>query len=122
MAAATGRNCGKRGVNRVGNSALVFLLVALLAGALQRGTENVAKRCSGVRGAVLSDGLFLLGDFQRLDRYRHFACAPVDLSYARIDLLPDLEALGALIAAVARKIRAPDEGFEVGADELHVDA
>src|SRR4051794_27758253 len=37
--------------------------VRLLAGALERGAENVAERRAGIRGAVLGNRLLLLGDF-----------------------------------------------------------
>src|SRR5262249_43199805 len=37
-------------------------------------------------------------------------------------LLADREALGPLLGAVAGKLRALDEGGEIGADDLHVDA
>src|SRR6185436_11132362 len=38
------------------------------------------------------------------------------------DLVPDVEALGALLGAVARQVGALDEGGEVGIDDLHLDA
>src|SRR5262245_24684656 len=58
---------------------LVVALVRLLAGALERGAENVAERGAGIGSAVLRDRLFLLGHFQRLDRHRHFARATIEL-------------------------------------------
>ena len=48
--------------------------------------------------------------------------AAVELDHAGIDLLADGEALGTLLGAVARELRALDEGGEIGADDLHVDA
>ena len=52
----------------------------------------------------------------------HLAGAAVELGDARVDLLADREPLRPLLAAVARQIGAPDEGLEIGADDLHVDA
>src|SRR6185312_8839705 len=47
---------------------------------------------------------------------------PVELDDAGIDLLADGEALAALVVAVARQFRALDEGLELGAGDLHLDA
>src|SRR5215469_12312347 len=94
----------------------------LLAGALERSAKNVAKRRAGIGGAVLGDRLLLLGHLERLDRHLHLVGAAVELDDARVDLLPDREPLRPLLAAVARQLRALDEGGEIGADELHVDA
>src|SRR5438128_10733894 len=71
---------------------------------LERGAENVAERSPGIRGAVLGDRLLLLGDFQCLDRYRDLAAAAIELGDARIDLLADREALGALLGAIAGQL------------------
>src|SRR5581483_1833473 len=98
---------------------LVFGLVA--ARALERGAEDIAQRRSGIVGTVLRDGLFLLGDFERLDRHRDLAALAVVLGDARIDLLSDLETVGALVVAVAGEIGAADERLELVANELHVD-
>ena len=76
----------------------------------------------GIGGAVLRDRFLLLGDFQRLDRDADLVGLAVELGDAGVDLLADREALGALVAAVAREIGALDEGGEVGADDLDVDA
>ena len=65
---------------------------------------------------------FSSGHLQRLDRELHLVGAAVELDDAGIDLLADLETVGALVVAVASKLRALDEGDEVGADDLHVDA
>ena len=46
----------------------------------------------------------------------------VELGDAGIDLLADLETLGALVVAVAREFVALDEGGELGVDDLHFDA
>src|SRR6266566_1935880 len=77
---------------------------------LERGAENVAERRAGIRGAVLGDRLLLLGDFERLDRYRDLVAAAVKLGDARVDLLADREALGTLLGAIARKLGPFDEG------------
>ena len=104
------------------NASVLVGLVGLLAGALERGAEDVAKRRAGIGRAVLGDRLLLLGDFERLDRDRDLVGAAVELGDAGVDLLPDLEAVGALVAAVAREVGAADEGLEIGADDLDVDA
>src|SRR6267142_1385411 len=90
----------------------------LLRAALERGAEHVAQRRAGIGGAVLRDGFLLLGDFQRLDRDLHLAGLLVELDHPRVDLFADRETLGALIAALARQLRALDEGGEVGARNL----
>src|SRR3954462_3672792 len=94
------------------------LLVALL----ERGAENVAQRRPRIRGAVLRDGFLLFGDFQCLDRDLHLAGLLVELDDPRVDLLADGETLGALIGTLARQFGPLDEGGEVGAGDLHVDA
>ena len=78
--------------------------------ALERGAENVAERRARIGGAVLGDRLLLLGDFERLDRDLHLVGAAVELGDAGVDLLADREALRPLLAAVARQLRALDEG------------
>src|SRR5580700_175314 len=94
----------------------------LLVGALlERGAENVAQGRSRIGGAVLRDGLLLLGDFERLDRDLHLAGLLVELDHPRIDLLADREAFGALVVAIAGELGALDEGGEVGTDDLHLD-
>src|SRR6476469_8206431 len=108
-----GRNRGPNGENRNG------LLVGTL---LERGAENIAQRRPGIGGAVLRDGLLLLGDFQRLDRDLHLAGLLIELDHPRIDLLADGKAFGALVVAVAGQFGPLDEGGEVGADDLHLDA
>src|ERR1700731_1292427 len=95
---------------------------SLLVGALlERGAENIAQRRPRIGGAVLRDGLLLLGDFQRLDRDLHLAGLLVELDHPRIDLFADGETLGALIGALARQLGPLDEGGEVGARDLHLD-
>src|SRR6185312_15259382 len=64
----------------------------------------------------------LLGDFERLDRDLHLAGLLVELDHPRIDLLTDGKAFGALVVAVASELTPLDEGGEVGADDLHLDA
>src|SRR5260370_11645449 len=95
----------------------------LLVGALlERGAENVAQRRPRIGGAVLRDGLLLFGDFQRLDRDLHLAGLLVELDHPRIDLFADGETLGALIGTLARQLGPLDEGGEVGAGDLDLDA
>src|SRR5436305_4480132 len=94
----------------------------LVAAVLERGAENVTQRRPRIGGAVLRDGLLLLGDFERLDRDLHLAGLLVELDHPRIDLLADGEAVGALVVAVAREFGALDEGGEVGTRDLDLDA
>src|SRR5262245_7940468 len=103
-------------------TSFLLFLVRLLGCALERGAENVAERCSGIGRAVLRDCFLLLRHFQRLDRHRHLSRTTIELRHAGIDLLADGEALGPLLGAVAGKLGTLDEGGEVGADDLHVDA
>src|ERR1700733_121640 len=56
----------------------VFFL-GLLTLALERGAENVAECCAGIRRAILRDGFLLLGDFQGLDRHRDLVGAAIGL-------------------------------------------
>src|SRR5580658_4538666 len=101
---------------------LFFFLIALLALAAQRCAEDVAQGGAGIRRAVLGDRLFLLGDFQRLDGDGGLLAAAVELYDARIDLLANGKAVGALLGPVAGKLRTLDERGEFGADDLDVDA
>src|SRR5665213_178838 len=95
----------------------------LLVGALlERGAENIAQRRPRIGGAVLRDGFLLFGDFQCLDRDLHLAGLLVELDHPRIDLFADGETLGALIGALTRQFRPLDEGGEVGAGDLDLDA
>src|SRR5471030_2014964 len=95
-----------------------LLVVALF----QRGAENIAQRRPGIGGAVLRDGFLFLGDFERLDRDLHLASLLVELDHPRIDLFADGETLGALIGALTRQFGPLDEGGEVGAGDLDLDA
>src|SRR5882724_9985700 len=95
---------------------------SLLVAVLERGAEDVAQCCSRIGGAVLRDGFLLFGNFQRLDRDLHLAGLLVELDHAGIDLFADGETLGALIVAIAGQFRPLDEGGEVGARDLHLDA
>src|SRR3954451_22466976 len=83
--------------------ALIVGSIRLLAGALERGAENVTQRRAGIGGAVLGNRLLLLGDFERLDRHLHLVGAAVELDHPRVDLLADRKALGPLLAAVPRQ-------------------
>src|SRR6266481_2729664 len=95
----------------------------LLVGALlECSTENVAQRRPRIGGTVLRDGLLLFGNFQRLDRDLHLAGLLVELDHPRIDLFADGKTLGALVVAIAGQFRPLDEGGEVGADDLDLDA
>ena len=94
----------------------------LFLAVLQRRAQDVAERSAGVGRAVLGDRFLLFGDFQRLDRHRQLARLLVVGDHARVDLLADREALGALLVAVARKIAALDEGLDAGLDQPHFEA
>src|SRR5262245_58908537 len=100
----------------------LFLLGRLFRCALERGAEDVAERRPRIGGAVLGDRLLLFRHFERLDRDLHLVGAAVELGDAGVDLLADGETLRPLPAAVARQLGALDEGGEVAADDLHVDA
>src|SRR5713226_3189636 len=95
---------------------------SLLVAVLERGAENIAQRRPRIGGAILRDGFLLFGDFQRLDRDLHLAGLLVELDHPRIDLFADGETLGALIGALTRQFGPLDEGGEVGAGDLHLDA
>src|SRR5262249_27842476 len=113
------------GVSRrfVGEKALLAgLFLFFLAALLQGRAQDVAERGAGVGGAVLRDRFLLLGDFQRLDRDRDLVGLTVERSDAGVHLLADGETLGTLLAAITGQIGALDEGNELGADDLDVDA
>src|SRR4051794_6514823 len=96
---------------------LVFLLSLLECRA-----ENIAQRRARVGRSVLRDRFLLLGNFQRLDRHADLVRFLVELRDARVDLLAHREALGPLLGAITRKLIALDEGGELGANDLYVDA
>src|SRR5215467_1167173 len=100
----------------------LFLLGGLFRCALERGAEDVAERRPRIGGAVLGDRLLLFRHFERLDRDLHLVGAAVELGDAGVDFLPDRETLRPLLAAIARQLGALDEGGEVAADDLHLDA
>src|SRR5688500_6953316 len=81
-----------------------LLRLGVLALAFERGAENVAQRCARIGRAVLGDRLLLLGHLQRLDRQRDLARLAVELGDAGVDLLTDLEAVGALVVTVAGEL------------------
>src|SRR5260370_26884263 len=101
---------------------LFFLLVGLVGYALERGAQDVARGGPGIGRAILGNRLFLFGHFERLDRDLYLLGAAVDLDHPPIDLLADGKALGPLLAAIARELRALDEGGEIAADDLDVEA
>src|SRR5689334_22968419 len=96
--------------------------IGFLALALERVAEDVAERGAGIRGAILGNRLLLLSHFKCLDRELHLGGAAVEQNDPGIDLLADLEAVGTLVIAVAGELRALDEGGQIAADDLHVDA
>src|SRR6185503_18525629 len=89
---------------------------------LDGGLEDVAERGAAVGRPVLSDSLLLFRDFQRLDGDRDAAGVLVDSGDGRINLVAHVEALGALLGAIAGEIGAFDEGGHIGVDKLHLDA
>src|SRR6476620_11763592 len=85
---------------------------------LQRGAEDVAQRGAGVRRAVLLDRLLLFGDLARLDREVGLF-RTVEADDHRIELGADLEAVGALLVAVAAEVAALDEASRAVVADLH---
>src|SRR5205809_4632135 len=90
--------------SREHRSGLVFLVLALECGA-----KDIAQCGAGIGGAILGNRLLLLGHFKRLDRQLDLAGATVELDHASVDLLSNLEAVGALIVAIAGELGALDE-------------
>src|SRR5688572_18255461 len=111
---------GLSGASLAENRRCRRLLVA--AALLERSAENIAQRRARIGRAVLRDRLLLLGDLERLDRDLHLARFLVELNDAGVDLFADREAFRALLGAVAGEFGALDEGGEVGARDLHLDA
>src|SRR5438046_366454 len=94
-------------VSKTGNIAPVrfrtgAMGLVLLGAGLQRFAKDIAQRRTRIRRAILRDGLLLLGDLHRLDREVRFLGA-IEAADQCIELLPDLEALGTLLVAVAAK-------------------
>ena len=102
----------------------VFRLSALSALAdsafFQRRAQDVAQRGAGIGGAILRHRLLLLGDLHRLDREIGLLRA-VEADHLGIELLPHLEALGALLVAVAAKVGALDEAGRAVVADLDVE-
>src|SRR5438477_226770 len=103
----------------------LFLVVGLLVGlaltATDRGAENVAEAGAGFGGAEFLHCPLLLIHFARLDRQRNAPGGAVDRGDLGIDPLADREAVGALLAAVARQFGFADKtGHAVG--QRHLDA
>src|SRR3954447_8048689 len=91
---------------RFGSSSLLF----------QSCAQDITQRGPGVGRAVLRDRLLLLGDLHRLDREVGLL-RPIEADYESIELLADLESLGALLVAIAAEVRALGEaGGTVVAD------
>src|SRR5216684_1305633 len=95
---------------------LVVFLARLAVLALQRGAEDVTEAGARIGGAVIGHRLLLLLDLARLDREAELARRRVDRRHLGVDLLADGEAVGALLAAVARQIRLADEARHAVAD------
>src|SRR5690242_17125096 len=103
---------------------LLLLLGGLFAGfglLLERSAQDVAERSAGVGRTVLRHLLLLLGDLHRLDREVRLL-RTVEAGDHRVELLADLEALGALLVAVAAEIGALDEAHCAVVADLHVQA
>src|SRR6476620_1691013 len=100
---------------------LLFLVVAFL-GFAQGGTEDVAEGRTGIGRAILRHGFLLFGDFQRLDRDRHFAGLGIGLGHHGIELLANAEALRPLLGTVARQIGTADKAGEIVIDQFDVEA
>ena len=85
---------------------------------LQRLAEDVAEDRARIRRPILRHRLLLFGDLQRLDREGRLLRA-VEARNLRVELLADLEALGALLVAVAAKVGALDEAGRAVVADLH---
>src|SRR5262249_8993080 len=73
-------------------------------------------------GAILGHRLLFLGDLQRFDRDGDAPAALIDIGDGGIDLVADIEALWALLGAIARQVGAFDKGGDIGIRELDLDA
>src|SRR5437763_8713131 len=112
-------------LEEVASSTGLFLVVGLLVGlaltATDRGAEDVAEAGAGFGGAEFLHCPLLLIHFARLDRQRNAPGGAVDRGDLGIDPLADREAVGALLAAVARQFGFADKsGHAVG--QRHLDA
>src|SRR5215813_2509540 len=84
------------------------------------GAEDVAQAGARVGRAVLGHRLLVLVELARLDRERQLAGLGIDRRDLGVDLLADGEAVGPLIAALAREIGLADEAGNAVA-ERHLD-
>src|SRR4051794_40483162 len=89
---------------------------------LQSRAQDVAERSTGIGRTILVHRFLLFGHLERLDRQRDAARLAVEHGDAGIHLLAGGEPIGPLIAAVAGKLGAADEGGQVGVDDLHLQA
>ena len=88
---------------------------------LQRLAEDVAQRCARIGRTVLLDGLLLFGELTGLDREVGLF-RTVEPGNHGVELLADLEAVGALFVAVAAKVGALDEAGRAIVASLHFKA
>src|SRR5258708_849089 len=122
-----GRSPARLSATEIAESSVVRLLLdivflaRLAVLALQRRAEDVAEVGARIGGAVFGHRLLFLLHFARLDREAELARRLVDRRYLGVDLFADGEAVGALLAAVARQIRLADEARHAVADR-HLDA
>src|SRR6185436_13873911 len=75
---------------------------------LQGLAEDVAKAGARIGRSILGDRLLFLGNLEGLDREIGLF-RTIEADHHRVELLADLEALGALFVAVAAEIGALDE-------------
>src|SRR5690606_21541855 len=75
---------------------------------LQRFAEDVAEAGARIGRTILRDGFLLFGDLHRLDREVRLL-RTIEADDHGIELLTDLEALGALLVAVAAEVGPLDE-------------
>src|SRR5690606_29136364 len=68
------------------------------------------------------DRFLLFGDFQRLDRHLNLAGLRVVGGDARVDLLADGDALGALLVTVTRQVGTLDEAVRAAVAAANLDA
>src|SRR4051794_27902828 len=103
---------------------LPLLLLGLLLGGLglllERSAKDVAKRRTRIRRSVLRNRLLFLGDLKRLDG-EVWLLRPIEADDHCVELLADLEAVGALLVAVTAKIAALDEAGDAVLTNLDVE-